>query len=162
MADNYLEKRYEEVFGAGRAANGVTPRKPSLDVLLARSSAPCAFDRGYKVHRLQTDAIISVCRRIGAFPEVPLEFITAPDSLILICQGDSPVLYADGKQSPSEGAMLKVGMALQCMILKAAELGLAAVPHTDFDAEALKARYGLTAAPLAVLEIGKNSIPSNI
>ena len=35
MADNYLEKRYEEVFGPGAKSKG-GPHRPALDTLLLR------------------------------------------------------------------------------------------------------------------------------
>ena len=54
MADNYLEKRYEEVFGkdAGRKR---APQRPSLDTLLLHNRSYRGFDRDYVVHPRQLE-----------------------------------------------------------------------------------------------------------
>ena len=49
MADNYLEKRYEEVFGRG--AKPKAPARPSLDRLLALDRSYRGYDKSYVVHR---------------------------------------------------------------------------------------------------------------
>lgn len=68
MADNYLEKRYEEVFGsrAASASRGVTLSHPSLEKLLHRNRTCLRFDPTYTVHTLQLDAIIAVNAHIDA------------------------------------------------------------------------------------------------
>ena len=59
MADNYLEKRYEEVFGtSGR--HKAAPARPGLDVLLLRNRSFRGYDKTYVVHRRQLDAMIAV------------------------------------------------------------------------------------------------------
>ena len=50
MADNYLEKRYEEVFGPGGAAHKGAPHRPALvfqndSVIVTGSTLLQAFDR---------------------------------------------------------------------------------------------------------------------
>lgn len=68
MADNYLEKRYEEVFGsrAASASRGVTLSHPSLEKLLHRNRTCLRFDPTYTIHTLQLDAIIAVNAHIDA------------------------------------------------------------------------------------------------
>ena len=68
MADNYLEKRYEEVFGSrgASASRGVTLSHPSLEKLLHRNRTCLRFDLTYTVHTLQLDAIIAVNAHIDA------------------------------------------------------------------------------------------------
>lgn len=59
MADNYLEKRYEEVFGSG-AARKVMPSRPALDTLLHKNRSYRGYKQDYAVHRLQLEAMVGV------------------------------------------------------------------------------------------------------
>ena len=65
MADNYLEKRYEEVFGkdAGRKR---TPQRPSLDTLLLHNRSYRGFDKDYVVHQRQLEAMIAVNTKVAS------------------------------------------------------------------------------------------------
>ncbi len=57
MADNYLETRYEQIFGKEGAATKHGATKPSLDSLLKRTLTT-SYDTSYKVHHLQAEAIV--------------------------------------------------------------------------------------------------------
>ena len=60
MADNYLEKRYEEVFGKGQSKTSPLTRKPSLDTLLLRNRSYRGYDKSYEVHIRQVQTMIAV------------------------------------------------------------------------------------------------------
>ena len=62
MADNYLEKRYEQLQSAPRKA----VHRPSLDTLLLKNRSYRAYDSQYKVHQIQLDAMIAVNARIAS------------------------------------------------------------------------------------------------
>lgn len=63
MADNYLEKKYEEL-RSGRPV--IRKVNPSLDSLLsAAGSAEKYADSGYKVAKAQTEAAVASARRLG-------------------------------------------------------------------------------------------------
>lgn len=107
MADNYLEKRYEEVFGrqSGKLAGS---GRPSLDALISRCVQAADFDSSYKVHRIQLDALVSAAERAGCGADLRL-LVDEERSMVAVC-GDSS---------------LRAGMAVQIMALKAIEMGLA-------------------------------------
>ena len=119
MADNYLEKRYSEVFGkdSGKKAS---PGRPSLDTLLARLNAPEGFDPSYKVHSLQLEAITTSARK-ACNGDIELSY-EAGDSFGTI------TVSAAGAANPQE-AIFKLGAITQTIALKAAELGLKTEPR---------------------------------
>ncbi len=173
MADNYLEKRYEEVFGKG---GGNHSGRPSLDTLLLKNRSYRGFDASYSVHPRQLDSILAVNTRIGsgmnaqrlrfravcepqeaavvlsciklagAHPEwgLPLPG-TEPGAFIVVCgtTAENPVLDID------------LGMSLQSMGLKAVEIGLGGVIVRNFDKAALRDGLALPLEPLAVFAVGR-------
>ena len=64
MADNYLEKRYAEVFGANVPKAGA--RRPGLDILLARNRSYRGYDKNYEVHPRQLETILAVNTKLGS------------------------------------------------------------------------------------------------
>lgn len=80
MADNYLEKKFEEFYSGKKAA--VKHPGVSLDALLTRTRSCRGYDKSYKVHRLQLERIAGVCTKLAsAMNRQPLRFrlITAND-----------------------------------------------------------------------------------
>ena len=118
MADNYLEKRYEEVFGRGASGTAAKARTPGVEVMLRRISDDTPFDPDYKVMDIQMDAIMRV---------VPM---LSPDicaRLYISCNGNEILIRAKEPQDVGEedfrnGAA--VGAAVQSILFKAAGLGL--------------------------------------
>lgn len=111
MADNYLEKRYEEVFGKN---SGVKPsaHRQSLETLLRRSRTPFELDTAYPVNRKQLDLIA--------------EASEGPFSLVTVQEPARIEVYAAEAADP--GTRVRLGMALEAMLLRAFDLGLAAEP----------------------------------
>ena len=175
MADNYLEKRYEEVFGKGAAAQSL-PRRPSLDNLLLKNRSYRGYDKSYAVHHLQLEAIVGVNTKVAssvncqslrftmvqkgeeaqkvlahirmgrALPELNLPFPgTEPEAFIVVCS-----------TLPENSSVdIDLGISLQSMLLKAVELGLGGLIIRNFDHAEIREALGLPLEPLAVLAIGK-------
>ncbi len=176
MADNYLEKRYEEVFGNGNKSRTVTHRRASLDRLLLLNRSYRGYDKSYKVHKLQLDAIVAVNTKVASsinkqrlrFLEVtqgPVADIVNSNiamgrllpELNLPLPGTEPeafiVVCSTCEENP--GIDIDLGISLQSMLLKAVDLGLGGIIIRNFDKAGLKSELGLELLPLAVLAIGK-------
>ncbi len=120
MADNYLETRYEQIFGAGGGAAKHSAARPSLDALLRRSSA-AQTDPSYKVHPLQAEAVVRTVEI--AFGKDAVSFRSDEDRIIFTVHSDDP---------------FTAGKICQVMELKAAELGLGLNYLKDNDIELIK------------------------
>lgn len=107
MADNYLEKRYAEVFGAG---SGVKARREvaSLDTLLGRLAAAGEADASYVVKQAQLDAMVRSANKLAEAADCQMVADEATAS-IRICGCASE---------------LALGQLVLAMRLKAAELHL--------------------------------------
>ncbi|MCR5352543.1 MAG: nitroreductase family protein [Bacteroidales bacterium] len=177
MADNYLEKRYEEVFGPA-AGHKHASQRPSLDLLLLHNRSYRGFDRSYVVHRRQLDAMIAVnCKvassvnmqrlrfrpvvkgpetdqinahiRMGrGLPHLQLPFPgTEPEAFVVVC--------STIPENP--GIDIDLGISLQSMSLKAVEMGLGVLIIRNFDRRELRDALALPLEPVAVLAVGKPS-----
>lgn len=176
MADNYIERREEELRKAGRTV--VRRNTPSLDSLLLRNRSHRGFDNSYVVAMRQLETIVSVNNKIpsskngqffrfrlldpasggedfcrflhfGAYlPELHLPLPgTEPRAFIIAC--------TTIPESPS--MYIDLGIALQSMALKAVEIGLNALIVRAFNHQEVKDALGLPLEPVAVLAIGKGS-----
>ena len=175
MADNYLEKRYEEVFGkdAGRKH---APQRPSLDTLLLHNRSYRGFDRDYVVHRRQLDAMIAVNVKVASsvnmqrlrfrpvvqgpeadavnkyirmgrgLPHLQLPFPgREPEAFIVVC--------SIAAENP--GIDIDLGISVQSMLLKAVEMGLGGLIIRNFDREPIREALSLPYEPICVIAIGK-------
>lgn len=177
MADNYLEKRYDEVFGGSRR----TVRKiggPSLDSLLLRNRSHRGFNKSQVVSLQQLETIVGVNDKIpsarnqqvlrfrivtrdtgadrilpliklgGALPELKLPVAgEEPEAFIVICTTVPESRYVD----------IDLGISLQSMLLKAVEIGLNGIAVGAFDKEALRQALALPLEPVLIVAIGKGS-----
>ena len=176
MADNYLERREEELRSAGRTV--VRRNNPSLDTLLRRNRSHRAYDTSYVVAMRQLETIVSVntklpsgrnaqtlrfklldaasggqdfCRLLhlgGYLPELHLPVPgTEPQAFIIVCSTEGESPIVD----------IDLGISLQSMALKAVEIGLNALIVRAFDRREVRETLGLDLAPLAVLAVGKGT-----
>lgn len=176
MADNFIERREEELRTAGRTI--VRRNTPSLNTLLLKNRSHRAYDISYTVAMRQLETIVSVndkipcskngqvlrfrlldagtggkdfCRflRFGAYlPELRLPVPgTEPQAFIIVC--------STVPESP--GVDIDLGISLQSMALKAVEIGLNAIIVRAFDRTAVKEALSLPLEPLAVLAVGKGA-----
>ena len=176
MADNYLEKRYEEVFGGSGAKTVAMPRRASLDKLLQNNRSYRGFDKAHVVHRLQLDAMIAVNAKIasgmnaqrlrfhpvtrGQEADVVLRHIHlggALPELGLPLPGTEPEAFIVVCATCEENPIIDIdlGISLQSMLLKAVDLGLGGLIIRNFDRSELQSELGLALTPLAVLAVGK-------
>lgn len=177
MADNYLEKKYEEVFGSSSSSRKVVKHtNPTLDSLLLRSRSHRAYSQGYVVEERQLETVIAVNTRTpSARNQQVLRFlpVTASTGADLVLEhialgGALPELHlpAEGEEPrafiivcstvpETRYVDIDLGISLQSMSLKAVEMGLNCVIICAFDRQAVKEALSLTLDPLAILAVGK-------
>lgn len=176
MADNYLEKRYEETLGSNRPK--IKRIGHTVDELLLKNRSHRGYNKAYKVSRAELERIAGVCTRIpsacnqqllrfylvtsetgadtvlqhirlgAALPELHLPLPgTEPEAFIIVCGVGKETKLMD----------IDLGIALQSMTLKAVEMGLNGLIIGAFNHEAIKTAFALPYEPLAVLAIGKGA-----
>ena len=180
MADNYLEKRYEEVFGSGARKVTVKHSTPSLNTLLVKNRSIRRYRQDFIVTEEQLRTIVEVNVKLGsAMNRQTLRFrIVADDA-----EGDvnaasmdkvnalRDILFREPARPESARAYIIVystipeeryididlGISLQSMALKAAELGLNCLIKGNIDKEGLSSLFGTGDGlePVAVLCVGK-------
>jgi nitroreductase len=173
MADNYLEKRQEEL---ARSQKKVVKRSaPSLDTLLHRNRSYRGYDPSRAVSEEELRALLSVVPLTASgMNRQPLRFrlVTAekaglvlphitlgaalpeehlpkpgmePEAFIVVCSAVPEDKVVD----------IDLGIAAQSILLKAVERGLGGIFILNFRKEALREALQLPSAPLAVIAIGK-------
>ena len=174
MADNYLEKRYEETLGSGKIR--VKKRGHTIDELLLKNRSTRGYKKAYRVSRAELERITAVCSRIpsarnqqvlrfrlvthdsgadqvlplvkmgAALPELHLPFPgTEPEAFIVVCSTIEEKPMVD----------IDLGIAAQSMLLKAVEMGLNGLIIAAFNRTKLQEVLALPYPPLLVLAIGK-------
>lgn len=176
MADNYLEKRYEETLGKGKIK--VKHIGHTVDDLLKKNRSHRGYNKNYVVSRSELERIVGVCNKIpsgcnqqtlrfflvtrdsGADRVLPLIRLGAalPD-LHLPLPGTEPEAFIICCSTANESKLVDVdlGIALQSMLLKAVEMGLNGIIIGAFNHEALQTAFTLPYKPLMVLAIGKGA-----
>ncbi|WP_299222510.1 nitroreductase family protein [uncultured Alistipes sp.] len=177
MADNYLGRKMEEYMA--RSAAGGTPPRPaqSLERLLRRNRSYRGYDARFIVREDQLRRIIAVntltpsarnrqvlrfrpvlsdeapavlphLRMGGALPELRLPAPgTEPNAFIVVCS----------TAEESREVSIDLGIAVQSMLLQAAEIGLNGLCIGAFDREAVRRALHLPLEPLLVVAIGKGA-----
>lgn len=174
MADNYLEKKYEEL---QEKRPVIRRNNVSLDTLLRRNRSyrgydparavtreelkklvevttlvPSGMNRQALRYRLVTedesDKVLPLVRLGGALPELHLPFPgTEPRAFLVVASTvpENPVIDID------------LGIAAQSLLLKAVEMGLNGIIIRAFDPRKLQEALGMDLAPLLVIAIGKGA-----
>lgn len=174
MADNYLEKRYEETLGANKPK--VKRIGHTVDSLLLKNRSTRGYKKSYVVSPNELERIVGVCTKIpsarnqqvlrfrlvtrdsganqvlplikmgAALPDLHLPFPgTEPEAFIVICSTVDESPLVD----------IDLGIATQSMLLKAAEMGLNGLIIGTFNRTKLQETLDLPYPPLLVLTIGK-------
>ena len=178
MADNYLERRFEEVFGSERKPQHSRIRKDyaSLDTLLHKNRSHRSFD----ADNIPSDEVLrkivevntllpsasnqQVLRfRIVSSPEETAKVLAdikmgaALPELHLPSAGTEPHAYIIVMSSIKEGKFVDIdlGISLQSMALRSVDLGYNSLMVCNFNPNILKADLSLPYLPLAVLAVGK-------
>ena len=181
MADNYLEKRYEEVFGNGGSGKKKTvPAKTvhSLDTLLCRNRSHRGYDQSVVVTKDQLREIVKVNTMIASsvnqqalrFHLVTrdtggdrlmslIHFGRALPELNLPFPGTAPQAFIIicATKEINRSLDIDLGISLQSMALKAVDMGLNALMVRNFKAEDLIREFNLELFPVAVLAVGKGN-----
>lgn len=176
MADNYLEKRYEETLGKGKIK--VKKIGHTVDELLLKNRSTRGYKKAYKVSTAELERIVGVCTRIpsarnqqvlrmrivthdsgankvlplvkmgAALPELHLPFPdTEPEAFIIVCSTIAENPMVD----------IDLGIAAQSMLLKTVEMGLNGLIIAAFNREKMQEAFSLPYTPLLVLAIGKGN-----
>ncbi len=174
MADNYLEKRYDEVFGHKTTVKKIGR---TLDSLLIQNRSTRGYKTDFEVKDETLRKIIGVNTKIasarnqqvlrfkpvtgddaklvlphirlgGALPDLHLPLKgTEPNAFIIVCSAAEETRYVD----------IDLGISLQSMLLKAVEIGLNGLIICAFDHSEITAALALPYPPLAILAIGKSA-----
>lgn len=171
MADNYLEKRQEELSHAQKKV--VRRSSPSLDTLLHRNRSY----RGYDPGRIVTEAelkelVATVPLTASGMNRQPLRFRLVTDAALLLPhitlgaalpqehlpkEGMEPSAFLVVCSSVPEDKVVDIdlGFAAQSILLKATEMGLGGIFVLNFRKEAVKSALQLPLDPIALIAIGK-------
>lgn len=174
MADNYLEKRYEETLGKGKIR--VKKIGHTVDELLQKNRSTRGYKKAYVVSHAELERIASVCSKIpsarnqqvlrmklvthdsGADKVLPLTKMGAAlPELHLPLPGTEPEAFIIVCSTVAENPMVDIdlGIAAQSMLLKAVEMGLNGLIIAAFNRSKLQEELALPYPPLLVLAIGK-------
>ena len=176
MADNYLEKRYDEVFNSQKVK--IKRIGHTVDELLLRNRSYRGYNKSFVVSEDMLQRIVSACSRIpsarnqqalrfrlvtkgdesdfvlkslkmgAALPQLHLPFPgTEPEAFIVVCSTKEEDRMID----------IDLGIALQSMLLKTVEMGLGGLIIGAFNQAAIQERLQLPYKPLMLLAIGKPS-----
>ncbi len=180
MADNWLEKRYEECFGqgAGRKAARKAPVNPPLDSLLLRNRSCRGYDSSYLVSNEELMQIISVANKVPSacnqqvlrFRPVLNDEAAAVNSHIrlggalkelgLPLPGTAPnaFIVICSTIGRTHWADVDLGIMAQSMLLKATEMHLAGICIGAFDKDAIISELGIPEGlePVLILAVGKS------
>lgn len=174
MADGYLEKRYDEVFGS--KAKKTVVKRVNLDSLMERNRSYRGYDKSFVVKREMLERIVAVNGKIassknqqvfrfklvtqdtgaeqvlnniklgGLLPELHLPFPgTEPEAFIIICSTIAENSSVD----------IDLGIAAQSMLLKATEMGLNGIMIRAFNRIKITEAFNLPYEPMLILAIGK-------
>lgn len=172
MADNYLEKRQEELANAQKKV--VKRNHLSLDTLLHRNRSYRGF-AAVDVSEAQLRELVGVVPLVASgMNRQALRFrlVTGADAAMvhplvklgaalpeehLPHPGMEPKAYIVVCSAVPEDKVvdMDLGIAAQSILLKATEMGLGGIFILNFRREALKETLGLSLEPLAVLGLGK-------
>lgn len=170
MADNYIEKREQEL---REARPKVVRAHPSLDSLLKRNRSYRGYDPSWVVTREELAGLLEVTRWIGSGMNAqPLRYrlVCGEDAALVHplvrmgaalkekvpYPGEEPSAYiVICAESSGHVVDIDLGIAAQSILLKAVEKGLGGIFILNFKATELKSALNLPLEPLAVLAIGK-------
>ncbi|MBQ7708662.1 MAG: nitroreductase family protein [Bacteroidales bacterium] len=171
MADNYLEKRQQEL--ADRRPKVVRPH-PSLESLLKRNRSYRGYDAARKVTEADLLKLLEVVPWVGSGMNAqPLRFrlVTGEETAKVHAlvklgaalpeehlphPGQEPSAYiVVCAQAAGRVVDIDLGIAAQSILLRAVEVGLGGIFILNFKPESLQEALNLPLTPLAVLGIGK-------
>ena len=172
MADNYLEKRAEELAAKRKV---VVHRGVQLDSLLKRNRSFRGYDRSVEVTEKQlVEMVRTVTWVASGMNAQPLRFrLVAGEEASKVHPlvklgaalpeehlphpGEEPSAYIVICSTVEENRRvdMDLGIAAQSILLKATEMGLGGIFILNFRPDAVQQALSMSSRPLAVLGIGK-------
>ena len=172
MADNYIEKREQEI---REARPRIVKPHPSLDSLLKKNRSYRGYDSSRQVTREDLLKLLEVTRWVGSGMNAqPLRYRlvcgaeaekvhplvklgAALPKEHLPHPGEEPSAYIVVCSTAPEGKVVDIdlGIAAQSILLKAVEAGLGGIFILNFQSENLQKALGLPLKPIAVIGLGK-------
>jgi len=143
MADNYLEKRYNEVFGTKKTVKKIGQ---TLDSLFEKTVKNQAVNEVLSVSEDVLNKIIAVNTKI-AFLEGGQKLFFKPVS------GLNAFIIVSAEKNDFGITLVNLGILLQSMLLKTVEIGFHGKVISNFDKETFKREYQLSGVPVAVLRV---------
>lgn len=175
MADNYLERRQEEL--AQRRAPAAKKRSGgvSLDTLLKKNRSYRGFDPSRAVSEEELKSLVQATTLCGSGmnrqllryrlvfgeeaakvqPLITLGAALPEEHLPKSGMEPGAFIVACSEAEPDKPLWIDLGIAGQSILLKAVEKGLGGIFILNFRANELKAALGMEMSPLAVIAIGK-------
>ena len=171
MADNYLEKRQQELASSQKKV--VVRNHLSLDTLLHRNRSYRGYDPSRRVTEEELRELVGVVsltasgmnRQVLRFrpvlePELILPHITLGAALPdehLPKPGTEPSAFLVVCSTVPEDKVMDIdlGFAAQSILLKATQMGLGGIFILNFRKEAVKEALSLPLEPVAIIAIGK-------
>lgn len=171
MADNYLERRQEEL---AQQKKVVRRSSPSLDSLLKRNRSYRGYDSARKVSEEELRELVSVTTLVASgMNRQPLRYrlVTADAHKVLPLiklgsalpqehlphPGMEPQAYIVVCSTVPEDRVVDIdlGIAAQSILLKATEMGLGGIFILNFNKKEMRDALALPLDPIAVIAIGK-------
>lgn len=180
MADNYLEKRYDELFNGAAAPKkrGGKKGNVSLDSLLLKNRSYRGYDESYVVSESELQEMVKVVTKVPSAKnqqvlrfklvtretggEIVLKHTRyggALPELHLPFEGTAPYAFIIICSTIPEGKWVDIdlGIAAQSILLKCVEMGLNGICIGAFNKQELIDAFNLKYEPVMVLAIGKGA-----
>ena len=172
MADNYLERRQQEL----QQKRPVIKRSaPSLDSLLKKNRSYRGFDQRHEVSEDELKQIVAVSTLVASGmnkQRLRYRLVTKPDAGKVLPHitlgaalpeehlphpGSEPQAFIVVCATEKENKVIDIdlGIAAQSMLLKAIEMGLGGIFILNFRAAAVQQALNLPSEPIAIIAIGK-------
>ena len=172
MADNYLERRQQEL----QQKRPVIKRSaPSLDSLLKKNRSYRCFDQRHEVSEDELKQIVAASTLVASGmnkQRLRYRLVTKPDAGKVLPHitlgaalpeehlphpGSEPQAFIVVCATEKENKVIDIdlGIAAQSMLLKAVEMGLGGIFILNFRAAAVQQALNLPSEPIAIIAIGK-------
>ncbi len=172
MADNYLERRQQEL----QQKRPVIKRSaPSLDSLLKKNRSYRGFDQQHEVSEDELKQIVAASTLVASGmnkQRLRYRLVTKPDAAKVLPHitlgaalpeehlphpGSEPQAFIVVCATEKENKVIDIdlGIAAQSMLLKAVEMGLGGIFILNFRAAAVQQALNLPSEPIAIIAIGK-------
>ena len=172
MADNYLERRQQELQEKRPVIKRIAP---TLDSLLKKNRSYRGFDQRHEVSEDELKQIVAVSTLVASGmnrQRLRYRLVTKPDAGKVLPHitlgaalpeehlphpGSEPQAFIVVCATEKENKVIDIdlGIAAQSMLLKAVEMGLGGIFILNFRAAAVQQALNLPSEPIAIIAIGK-------